>query len=259
MTEVSPKKQSTFENSFGSPEELDSYRELEGILKTSPVFPGQILANLGLFLTRASLARILFMHDLYLKILNVPGCIIELGSHWGQNVALFSTFRTIYEPQNVGRKVIAFDTFEGYAKSSTKDGQIMAAGVSSNAGAVSENFELLLDRILDCHNRLGPRSHIKKHEVVKGDVVETLPAYLAQNPETLIALIYFDLGLYDPTRKCLEIIKDRLAKGSIIGLDHLAMPDAPGDSLAVMEVLGYRNHRFVRDPRVPYQSYLVVE
>ena len=33
----------------------------------------------------------------------------------------------------------------------------------------------------------------------------------------------------------------------------------PGDSLAVMEVLGYRNFRFWRDPRVPYQSYVVIE
>ena len=88
------------------------------------------------------------MHDLYLKVLNVPGCIIELGCHWGQNIALFSTFRTIYEPQNVGRKVIAFDTFEGYTKSSAKDGQLLESGVSSNVGAVSENYEQLLDRIL---------------------------------------------------------------------------------------------------------------
>ena len=106
---------------------------------------------------------------------------------------------------------------------------------------------------------LGPRAHIRKHEVVKGDVSETLPAYLARNPGAPIALIYFDIGLYEPTRKSLEIIKDRLVKGSIIGLDHLGMSEVPGNSLAVMDVLGYRNCRFVRDPRVPYQSYVVIE
>jgi hypothetical protein len=199
------------------------------------------------------------MHDLYLKILNVPGCIVELGCQWGQNLALFSTFRTIYEPQNVGRKVIGFDTFEGFTESSAKDGRLVADGVSLNSCAVSENYESLLDQILDCHNKLGPRWHIKKHEIIKGDVTETLPAYLEHNPETLIALIYFDVGLYEPTRKCLEMIKDRLTKGSIIGLDHLAMPQVPGESLAVMDVLGYRNCRLLRDPRVPFQSYLVVE
>lgn len=230
-------KKSNWVKSYSSREEIESYRELERVLKTSPIFPGEILNNLGLFLTRPSMARILFMHDLYLKILNVPGCIIELGTQWGQNLALFSTFRTIYEPQNVGRKVIGFDTFEGLPKSSPQDSDVVAQGVSANSCAVSENYELLLDRILDCHNSLGARSHIKKHEIIKGDVTQALPAYLERNPETLIALIYFDLGLYDPTRTCLEIIKDRLAKGSIIGLDHLAMHEVPGDSLAVMEVL----------------------
>lgn len=252
-------KESNAVKSFSSRDEIDSYRELEGILKSSPIFPGEILNNLGLFLTRASLARILFLHDLYLKIVDVPGCVIELGCHWGQTLALFSTFRTIYEPQNIGRKIIGFDTFEGYIKSSEKDGPLMAQGVSATAATVSANYEMLLDRILDCHNALGPRAHIKKHEIIKGDVTETLPAYLTQNPGTLIALIYFDLGVHEPTRKCLEKIKNHLARGSIIGLDHLAMQGLPGDSLAVMDVLGYNNCRFVRDPRVPYQSYVVIE
>ena len=226
-----------------------------------------MLANIGLFLTRAALARVLFMHDLYSKIIDVPGCVMEFGCQFGQNLALFTSFRTIYEPQNVGRKIIGFDTFEGYnTVPSPQDGALMVDAVSrrieatgENIGATGENYEAVLDRILDCHNALGPRAHIRKHEVIKGDATATLPAYLERNPETLIALAYFDIGLYEPTRKCLELILNRLAKGSIIGFDHLAMNDLPGDSLAVMDVLGYRNCTFVRDPRVPYQSYAVIE
>src|SRR6185436_16700322 len=266
------RKESNYVKSFSSHEEVESYRDLEQILKDSSIFPGEILANLGLFLTRASMSRILFMHDLYLKILDVPGCIIELGTYWGQNVALFSTFRSIYEPQNISRQVVGFDTFEGFTTASAQDGDLTPDGGRANVaslsendngsidrGAVTENYDALLNRILDCHNRLGSRPQIKKYEIVKGDVTQTLPAYLERNPETLIALIYFDIGLYEPTRKCLELIKDRLAKGSVIGLDHLTMHGLPGDSIAVQEVLGYRNCRFVRDARVPYQSYVVVE
>ena len=244
---------------YSSDDEVAAYRELERILRSSAILPGELLGNLGLFLTRASLARLLFFHDLYLKILDVPGSVIELGCHWGQNLALFSTLRTIYEPQNVGRKVIGFDTFEGYTDSSELDGALMAEGVEKRTAAMSEGHEMLLDRILDCHNRLGPRAHIRKHTIVKGDATETLPAFLADNPEMLVALVYFDVGLYEPTRRCLEAIRDRLPRGSIIGFDHLGIGDIPGDSLAVKDVLGYRQCRFVRDPRVPYQSYVVVE
>src|SRR5215813_11370570 len=119
------RKESNYVKSFSSNDEVESYRELEQTFKDSPIFPGEILANLGLFLTRASMARILFMHDLYLKILDVPGCIIELGCHWGQNLALFTTFRTIYEPQNIGRQIVGFDTFTGYEGSSEQDSGLM--------------------------------------------------------------------------------------------------------------------------------------
>lgn len=131
---------SNWVKSYSSSKELESYHELERLLKTSPIFPGEILNNLGLFLTRPSMARILFMHDLYLKILNVPGSIIELGTHWGQNVALFSTFRTIYEPQNIGRKVIGFDTFDGLTEAKSQDGELLADAVSAHSCNVSENY-----------------------------------------------------------------------------------------------------------------------
>jgi len=244
---------------YSSEDEVAAYRAIEDQLRSTPMGSDEILGQLGLFLTRASMARILFMHDLYLKILDVPGSIIELGCHWGQNLALFTTFRTIYEPQNIGRQIVGFDTFTGYEGSSEQDSGLMRDATVRRDGAMPPGYEHTLDELLDSHNALGPRAHVKKHEIVKGDATQTLPAYLEEHPATLIALIYFDIGLYEPTKKCLLAVRDRLAKGSIIGLDHLGLADTPGDSIAVQEVLGYRNCRFVRDPRVPYQSYLVIE
>jgi hypothetical protein len=242
-----------------SDEELAAYRELEKHLRACPIGPGELLSNLGLFLTRASLARILFMHDLYLKVIDVPGHVVEFGCQFGQNLALFTTLRTIYEPQNIGRRIIGFDTFTGYTASSPKDGELAAAAVSRRLAATGEGYELTLDRILSCHAALGPRAHVRKHELVKGDAAQTLPVYLEQNQEALIALAYFDIGVFEPTRQCLELIRDRMPKGAIIGFDHLGMSHLPGDSMAINEILGFRNCRFVRDPRVPYQCYLVLE
>ena len=53
-------------------------------------------------------------HELYQKILNVHGVVIEFGTRWGQNLALFESFRGMYEPYNHFRKIIGFDTFEGF-------------------------------------------------------------------------------------------------------------------------------------------------
>ena len=44
---------------------------------------------MGLFINRQLMARILWMHEMYSKVINVPGVVMEFGVRWGQNLALF--------------------------------------------------------------------------------------------------------------------------------------------------------------------------
>ena len=74
-----------------------------------------------------------------------------------------------------------------------------------------------------------------------------------------MALAYFDFDLYEPTRKCLEAIRPRLVKGSILGFDELNDPDSPGETRALMEVFGLNNVRLRRFPHASRVSYFVVE
>ena len=98
------------------------------------------------------------------------------------------------------------------------------------------------------------------HErLVHGDVTQTIDQYLAENPETIIALTYFDLALYEPTRKCLESIAPHLMRGSVIAMDELNSHDFPGETIAVKEVLGLRNCTVRRSKFLPDRSYLIVE
>ena len=100
---------------------------------------------------------------------------------------------------------------------------------------------------------------MKKYELVKGDASKTLEKYLQQHPETIVALAYFDFDIYEPTKKCLELIKGRLSKGSIIGFDELNFSEFPGETIALDEVLGIQNYRIVRSPITPLPSYIIVE
>ena len=196
------------------------------------------------------------MHTLYLKALTTHGVMVEFGVRWGQNMVLLTTFRNIYEPYNLSRKIIGFDTFEGFPSVSAQDGSSHAAQVGGLS--VTPDYETYLEELLSTHEQLGPRSHIKKHELVKGDVMQTLPAYLASHPETIIALAYFDLDLYEPTKKCLELIKPHLAKNSVVGFDELVLEEFPGETQALREAWGFSNFEIIRDPTSPQQSYLVV-
>jgi hypothetical protein len=74
-----------------------------------------------------------------------------------------------------------------------------------------------------------------------------------------VALAYFDFDLYEPTKVCLEAIKDRLTKGSIVAFDELNYHTWPGETLALKEALGLGRYAIKRTPHNPEPSYIVIE
>jgi hypothetical protein len=210
--------------------------------------------NLALYLTRQTLSRVNFMQMLYAQILPVHGSIFEFGVRWGQNLALFSMLRGMHEPYNHNRRIIGFDTFGGFPSVSEQDGKKVKEGDYS----VEAGWKQELEGILDFHEQNAPIPHKKKYELVQGDASQTLPAYLKQHPETVIALAYFDFDLYRPTKDCLEAIMPHVTRGTVLAFDELNCAEFPGETLALREVLGLSAHALRRDPNTPLASYLVI-
>jgi len=243
----------TYENN----EEKEARSKHVELLKDAPIPDEQLLSNLGLFLNSKNLSRLLFLDHLYKQSIDVPGVVMEFGTRWGQNLSIFSALRGIYEPFNRHKKIIGFDTFEGFPSVSEKDGN--SEMIFTGNLAVGENYEDYLSSLLDIQEQDNPLAHIKKYELCKGDAVQALPAYLERNPETIIGLAYFDLDLYEPTKACLELIKPRLVKGSVLGFDELNDPDSPGETIALLETFGLNNISLKRYRYASRVSYFVVE
>jgi hypothetical protein len=243
--------------SYSSADQLADLKKFVDLYKNTPIPDDQMLGSFGLFLRRPQLSRILFMNSLYKKILNLQGIICEFGVFWGNNLALFESFRGMYEPYNYTRKIVGFDTFEGFRNICENDGK--AEIVQEGAYATTVGYETYLGEILDYHERLSPISHIKKWELRKGDATETVKSYLTDYPETIIAFAYFDLDLYLPTKICLEAIKPHLAKGAIIGFDELNHHGFPGETKAFNDVFGIEKYKIYRDRNNPTPSYIVYE
>jgi hypothetical protein len=226
-------------------------------MRNSPIPDTEIWSHMGLYLNRQELSRIFYIHDLYKMILDVQGVVMEFGVRWGQQMALYASFRGMYEPFNYTRKIIGFDTFEGFPEVHAHDG----TGKLARKGAftVSDKHEEHLAEILAYHEAESPIPHLKKFELVKGDVRQTVPQYLKQHPETVIAFACFDLDLYEPTLKTLQAIKPHLVKGSVIWFDETNCPDFPGETRAVQEFFGLNNLRLRRSPHAGFASYVVVE
>jgi hypothetical protein len=251
-------KKSEFGNiTYESADETSVRQQFVETFKQCPIPDSELLSNLGLFLNSKTLSRILFMNHLYQQIVDVQGIVIEFGCRWGQNSSLFAALRGIYEPFNRHRKIVGFDTFKGFPGITEKDGKskLMRTG----GDTVSKGYLKYLNTVLELQEKDNPLSHIKKFEIVPGDATVELEKYLAAHPETIIALAYFDFDLYAPTRKCLDVVRPYLVKGSVLGFDELNDPDSPGETVALREVFDLNKIPLKRFRYTSRVSYFVIE
>jgi hypothetical protein len=227
------------------------------LLKQTPIPEDQLLSNLGLFLESKHLARILFMDFLFRQIREVPGAILEFGTRWGQNLALLSALRGIYDPFNRHRKLVGFDTFTGFPSVKPEDGD--SDMIRPGNLAVTQDYQSYLEDVLRTHEQLNPLSHLQKYDLRAGDATVEITKFLKEEPHTIVALAYFDFDLYEPTKECLQAIRPRLVRGSVVGFDELNDPDSPGETLALMEVFGLNRIQLKRFPYASRVSYFVVD
>ena len=115
--------------------------------------------------------------------------------------------------------------------------------------ATTKDYEKFLEKQLSYIEKNNPISHKKKFEVLKGDAVQKTKEVIKNNQHLIISMVYFDFDVFEPTLKCLELIKPRLVKGSVIVFDELNDPDSPGETLALMKSIGLnkvalKRHRF---------------
>jgi len=239
---------------LSSSDEKNTFEQFLDHFKSSPLPNDEILANLGMFLSSKNLSRILFFYEMYKKIVHLHGIVTEFGVRWGQTLSLMSALRGIFEPFNRHRKIVGFDTFEGFRGICKQDGDLCKC--IDGSFSLPENYDMYLNTLLSLQEKMNPISHLKKFELVKGDAMDTVPAYLKKHPETIISLAVFDFDIYKPTKATLKAIKPHLCKGSILIFDELCDDIFPGETIALNEVFGLNTVKIQRLPMTARISYM---
>src|ERR1700712_2815558 len=75
------------------------------------------------YATRQSIAKFLTKYELFKMILPINGSIVEGGVLHGGGTLAWAKLSSILEPTNHTRKVIGFDTFDGFPSVHDKDQQ----------------------------------------------------------------------------------------------------------------------------------------
>jgi len=183
--------------------------------------------------------KLLDHYEIYKKILNIKGHIIECGVFKGASLIRFLTFRDLIEKKNK-RKVIGFDAFGKFPQPNKKNknnkaDKIFAKRHDDNIG-LGININLL--------NKYLKRKNISNYKLVKGDVLKTLPNYLKNNKKLKIALLHLDLDVYEPTRFVLNNLYKYIAKNGVILIDDYS--HIQGATLAVDEFIKSKKLKIFR-------------
>jgi hypothetical protein len=226
---------------------------LNNVSKKVPL--NYLVNNFAKYAKRQELTRFLVRHELFKKILNIKGSILECGVFSGNGLMSWSQLSAIYEPVAFFRKIYGFDTFGGFPSVNKKDLEGEQKLDWKKGDVKDESYSDLLNCIkLFDMNRFLPQ--FPKTSLIKGDFCKTGPIFLKDNPHLIIALLYLDFDLYDPTRKALELFLPRMPKGSILAFDEINNPHWPGETLAFLENLNIRNVRIEKFPYEPNIAYI---
>lgn len=240
-----------------SEEELKLFEAYIEYFTSSPLPISNKLQAFTKYVRRQDIARFLAKNEIFKLQLDVPGVIIECGVYTGGGLMTFAQLSAIYEPYNHTRKIIGFDTFTGFPNMSNNDKATEADLQQNNLSTFDGIEEEILQavRLFDLNR---PLRHIPKVEIIKGDALITIPMFVKQNPQIIISLLYLDFDLYEPTKIALQQFLPRIPKGGIVAFDELNCPNYPGETLALVEMLGVNNLKLRKTIFDPWISYAVI-
>jgi hypothetical protein len=215
------------------------------------------LANFSKYVRRQSIARFLAQTEIFRLQLPVKGSIVECGVHHGGGVMTWAKLSSTLEPYNYHRKIIGFDTFEGFPHVAPID---VKNRPEVKEGMFSEAYHIY-DELISCVQEYDENrflNHIPKIELVQGDANLKIPEYLENNPYLLISLLYLDFDVYEPTVTALKALLPRMPKGAVIAFDEINNPHWPGETMALLEQMNIRDCELRCFEYEPNISYMVL-
>ena len=163
------------------------------------------------FSPKSRIAKHIAHWEIYKETINVPGEIIEIGVFKGLSLLRWATFREILENSD-SRKIIGFDTFGSfpiYDEISNAD-NLFVNEFNNEAGNGLDIKEVEM---------IFQEKKFQNYELIKGDISETIPKFILENPYLKISLLHLDVDIYKPTMTSLKYLWGRLSKNGILIID----------------------------------------
>ena len=202
----------------------------------------------GFYLTceKSRIGKFLNHLEIYKQIIHLPGDVLEFGVYKGASISRLLAFRDLLENES-SRKIIGFDIFGKFPDNlSLEKDKNFVEEFEKNGGFGIDKDEL--------ENLLTLKNHTN-FKLIKGDILETLPQYLLENPHLKISLLHIDVDVYEPSKKILELLWDRIVPGGILMLDDYGTVE--GETKAVDDFFKGQNHQILKPKYNHIPSYII--
>ena len=199
------------------------------------------------FSDKSRLLKALAQYELYKRIVNLPGDVLEFGVYKGASLIRFLTFRHLLEAEG-SREVVGFDAFGGFPQSpqNTVADKRFIEEFQGDGGDGLKEMEL--EEILQ-------HKSFSNFALIGGDVFSTLPKWLASNPHKRVALAHFDMDVFAPTKFCLGEIWERVVPGGVFIFDDFGTVE--GETLAVEEFVSEKGLALEKLPMYKVPAFAV--
>jgi hypothetical protein len=236
MTTETAKKEVPFTESQGARQarDVNVWNALEELIKQNGHSFKHVLELWPAYVRRLHFARFIAHYELFKQVIDSPGCIVELGVFRGSSFFTFAKLMETFCPGDRKRLVLGFDSFEGLTDLDEKlDGKTSPENSKTfggySAGAVKDEIEQLT-YLCNQDNFIKGNERCK---LIVGNVRDTVPKYLEENPGLRISLLHLDMDLYAPTKVALQHLYPLVVKGGLVVLDEYGLMPWEGESRAV--------------------------
>lgn len=199
-----------------------------------------------LFANRVTVTAALSRMEFFKMVMDIPGAIVECGVYRGNSLMLNMHLSAILEPYAINRSIIGFDTFSGF---SSIDAQRDPADI--NPQMFADTDAALIEGMIETNDLVRPVNRIPRCQIVKGDIIRTVPEFVASRPDLVVAMLILDTDLYEPTKVALKTFLPLMPKGAIVVLDEVAYVNFPGETSALKEVVDLNR---IELKRLPFDS-----
>ncbi|MEK9942068.1 MAG: TylF/MycF/NovP-related O-methyltransferase, partial [Gammaproteobacteria bacterium] len=92
-------------------------------------------------------------------------------------------------------------------------------------------------------------------DLIKGDIMDTLPDYLKRHPQARFSLINLDVDIFEPSKLILEECFPRLVKGGVLLMDDYGK--FPGETKAVDDYFSGTTYELQRLPFSDTPTFII--